>query len=94
MMQDCCKQAIIQKVDVVNEAIAHRIVNELANDYLRIFDFVTYEDAVREVMESRATKALNKQDKTYLLRNLFVLEYRQEDKIRYAVHPCLRKVMP
>jgi len=90
-MQDCCKLAIVEKMSVINYSIAKMAVNEHINQYYRIFDFPEYSEKVREVALTK--KKIDNKTLIYLLRYLFVLEYRYRQNIWYDVHPCLKDAL-
>ena len=88
-MQKACKIAVMNEADRIDEGIAQQVIDGHVNDYLRLFD-LPYEDKVKEVIQG---KEIRKDDLIYLLRYLFVLEYRSEGKLWFDAHPCLREAL-
>ena len=91
-MQDACKIAVMNEADRIDETIAQHAIDEHVNDYFRLFDYLKYQRNVREVCEG---KDIGKEDLIYLLRYLFVLEYRSQEKdnIWFDAHPCLKAAL-
>ncbi len=92
-MRSACKKSIDMGTPIINQTIAEEVIKEHANEYERLFDFLNYETDAREIMETRKVKKIEKTALTYLVRYLFVLEYRQQDTTWFDVHPCLKKVL-
>ena len=92
-MQDACKQAIVNDFTIVDKDIAEQVINQTANQYKRLFDFPNYREEVKKIASESQRDEVENQDLIYLLKYLFVLEYRFEDELWYDVHPCLKKVL-
>ncbi|MCP4110713.1 MAG: AAA family ATPase [Desulfobacteraceae bacterium] len=90
-MQEACNVAIVDKSDVISTEIAERAVNKYINDYYRVFDFPIYAEKVRKIVETR--KKVDNKTLVYLLRHLFVLEYRHDEKLWYDAHPCMKNAL-
>ncbi|MGK7874097.1 MAG: P-loop NTPase fold protein [Xenococcaceae cyanobacterium] len=92
-MQDACKEAIVNDSTIIDKDLAEQVINKTANHYKRLFDFPNYREDVSKIsIDSQRDKVENK-DLIYLLKYLFVLEYRFKDELWYDVHPCLKKVI-
>ena len=91
-MQDACMMAIKTKSEIIDNTVSEQVINSLKIDYYRLFDFPKYEDKVKEIMHNRDIK-IDNEILMYLLRYLFVLEYRHKDKLWYDAHPCLKDVI-
>jgi len=93
LMQDACKLAIVETSDVIDNDIIESTINEHINDYYRIFDYQEYADKVSTIAETK--QKIDNKTLVYLLRYLFVLEYRhgRNKKLWYDVHPCLKKTL-
>ncbi len=92
-MQDACSIASLKEVSIIDQAIAQEATSELVNDFYRIFDFPEYRDSVEEIMKSKEKKKIKNTTLVYLLKYLFVVEYRHRNKPWYDAHPCLKKAM-
>ena len=92
-MQDACKKAIIKKSPVIEKDIAEQVINETANHYKRLFDFPNYKEDVEKIASKSQRDEVDSEKLVYLLKYLFILEYRFEDELWYDVHPCLKKVL-
>ncbi len=90
----CGKSTILNKVAEELRNNFH-LVSFSAADTLNMNDVETIdilEDVKKIASESQRNEVENK-DLIYLLKYLFVLEYRFEDELWYDVHPCLKKVL-
>ncbi|MGK7958201.1 MAG: P-loop NTPase fold protein [Crocosphaera sp.] len=92
-MQDACKQAIVKCSTVIDKDIAEDVINEAVNHYDRLFDFPNYADEVEKIVRASKRTNLTNQNLIYLLKYLFVLEYRFERDLWYDAHPCLKKLL-
>lgn len=92
-MQDACKEAIVNEVNKIDKNIAEKIINKTANQYKRLFDFPNYREDVEKLASESQRNEIDSKKLIYLLKYLFVLEYRFEDDLWYDVHPCLEKVL-
>ncbi|NES85769.1 MAG: AAA family ATPase [Moorea sp. SIO2B7] len=92
-MQDACKKAIVNDSDIIDKDIAEQVINETANHYKRLFDFPNYKEDVKKIVSKSQRNEIENKDLIYLLKYLFVLEYRFKDNLWYEVHPCLKKVL-
>ncbi len=92
-MQDACKEAIVNDSTIIDKDIAEQVINETANHYKRLFDFPNYREDVKKIASESQRDEVENKDLIYLLKYLFVLEYRFEDDLWYDVHPCLKKVL-
>ncbi|MDM8564276.1 AAA family ATPase [Candidatus Halobeggiatoa sp. HSG11] len=90
-MQDACKLAIVDKLEKIERATVEKAVNTHVNDYYRVFDFSKYAESVQRIADTK--KTIDNDTLVYLLRYLFVLEYRYEQRLWYDVHPCLSKAV-
>jgi ABC-type lipoprotein export system ATPase subunit len=90
-MQDACKLAIVEKSAKIEQNTVESAINAHINDYRRVFDFPNYAEKVQHIAKTK--KMIDNKTLVYLLRYLFVLEYRQGDKLWYDVHPCLNKAL-
>ena len=93
MMQDACKQSIVERSPIIDQTIAQDVINELINHYERLFDSPNYEKEVQKIIKNSKRNDLTNKNLIYLLKYLFILEYRFKGKLWYDVHPCLRKVI-
>ncbi len=93
-MQDACKKAIVQNAEVITQNIAEDVINDAVNHYEQKFDFLTYKEEVITIKETHKRSSITNKNLIYLLRYLFVLEYKLKNgKLWYDVHPCLEKVL-
>ena len=92
-MQDACKEAIINDSTTIDKDIAEQVINKTANHYKRLFDFPKYKEDVIKISNESQRDEIENEKLIYLLKYLFVLEYRLEDDLWYDVHPCLKKVL-
>jgi len=90
-MQDACKLAIVDKSLRIEPATVGNAINAHINDYYRVFDFPKYIEKVQYIAETK--KTIDNETLVYLLRYLFVLEYRHNQELWYDVHPCLNKAL-
>lgn len=90
-MQQACKLAIVEKSDVINKEISEDSVNEYINDYYRVFDFPKFAEKVISIAKTK--QKVDNETLVYLLRYLFVLEYRHGKKLWYDAHPCMTKAL-
>ncbi|MCP4349950.1 MAG: AAA family ATPase [Desulfobacterales bacterium] len=93
-MQEACSLAIVDKFDVISTEIAESAVNKYINDYYRLFDFSIYAEKVRYIVGTR--QKVDNKTLVYLLRHLFVLEYRHGrhgKDIWYDAHPCMKNAL-
>ncbi|MBF0497366.1 MAG: AAA family ATPase [Deltaproteobacteria bacterium] len=90
-MRDACKEAILRNSSSINLAITERVKAKQVNDYYRLFDYQTYGQTAISVRDTRKRPLEN--HLTYLLTNLFVLEYRLGNDLWYDAHPCLKEVL-
>ncbi|MCP4350008.1 MAG: AAA family ATPase [Desulfobacterales bacterium] len=90
-MQNTCKLAIVDKSDVISTEIAESAVNEYINDYYRVFDFSIYAEKVRAIVDTK--QKVDNETLVYLLKHLFVLEYRHGKELWYDAHPCMKKAL-
>lgn len=89
--QDACNLAMVRQSPVIDREIAENAVNKHINDYYRVLDFPEYADKIRRVAEIR--QKIDNKTLVYLLRYLFVLEYRHRNKLWYDAHPCMKKAL-
>ena len=92
-MQDACKKAIVNNATIIDKDTAEQIINETSNHYKRLFDFPNYREDVMKISSNSQRDKIENKDLIYLLKYLFVLEYRFKDELWYDVHPCLKKVL-
>ncbi len=92
-MQDACKEAIVNEVSKIDQKIAEKVINKTTNQYKRLFDFPNYIEDVKKIDSESQRNEIENKKLIYLLKYLFVLEYRFEDELWYDVHPCLEKVL-
>ena len=90
-MQDACKLAIVDKSAKIELSTVESAVNAHINDYYRVFDFPQYAEKVQDIAKTK--KKIDNETLVYLLRYLFVLEYRYKKKLWYDVHPCLNEAL-
>jgi nucleoside-triphosphatase THEP1 len=90
-MQDACKLAIMDNASVINQSTVEEVIDDYINDYYRVFDFPNYTEKVQHIAQTN--KTVDNKTLVYLLRYLFVLEYRYRRKLWYDVHPCLNKAL-
>ncbi len=90
-MQDACMQAIVNEASVIDQDNVEEVINEPINDYYCVFDFPTYAEKVNYIAKTK--KTVDNETLVYLLRYLFVLEYRHHKTLWYDVHPCLNKAL-
>lgn len=81
----------MDKLEKIERATAEKVVNAHVNDYYRVFDFSKYAENVQRIADTK--KTIDNDTLVYLLRYLFVLEYRYEQQLWYDVHPCLSKAV-
>ena len=93
-MQDACTEVIVSNSRVIDKDIAEVVIIETINDYYRLFDFPNYQDEVQKIASGLQRRDLESEKLIYLLKNLFILEYKLKGKLRwYNVHPCLKRVL-
>ncbi|MDJ0902744.1 MAG: P-loop NTPase fold protein [Xenococcus sp. MO_188.B8] len=92
-MQDACKEAIVNEATIIDKDIAEDVINETVNHYNRLFDYPNYGDEVAKIIGQSDRTSLTNRNLIYLLKYLFVLEYRFEGELWYDAHPCLKKVI-
>ncbi len=93
-MQDACNLVLVKKSALINQAIAEKAVNKLTIHYYKVFDFPKYIKQVKVIAESKQKEDIDNEILVYLLRYLFVLEYRQsDDEMWYDIHPCFKKAI-
>jgi hypothetical protein len=90
-MQDACMQAITDSASVIDQNNVEDVVNEQINDYYRLFDFPIYAEKVKYIAETK--KTVDNDTLVFLLRYLYVLEYRHHKTLWYDVHPCMKKAL-
>jgi GTPase SAR1 family protein len=90
-MQDACKLALVDNLSVIDQSTVEDGINDHILDYYRVFDFPTYVEKVKYIAQTK--KTIDKKTLVYLLRFLFVLEYRHNKELWYDVHPCLNKAL-
>jgi len=90
-MQDACKLAIVDKSAKIELTTVESAINAHINDYSHVFDFPQYTEKVQYIAKTK--KTIDNKTLVYLLRYLFVLEYRHGKKLWYDVHPCLNKAL-
>lgn len=93
LMQDACKKAVLNEVSQIEIGIAEQVINEMANHYKRLFDYPNYQDKVEKINNESKRNEVETKDLVYLLRYLFILEYRLNGDLWYEVHPCLTRVL-
>jgi nucleoside-triphosphatase THEP1 len=93
LMQDACKKAILNESSQIDIGIAEQVINEMANHYKRLFDYPNYREKVEKIKDHSARNEVQTKDLVYLLRYLFILEYRLNGDLWYEVHPCLKRVL-
>ncbi|MEA5536222.1 P-loop NTPase fold protein [Crocosphaera sp. XPORK-15E] len=92
-MQDACKEAIVSESMIIDQNIAEKVINKTANQYKRLFDFPNYREYIEKIADKSQRDEIENIKLIYLLKYLFILEYRFEDDLWYDVHPCLKKVL-
>jgi len=91
-MQDACKLAIVENSDAIDQRIIENTLSEHINDYYRVFDFPKYAEKVNLIAQTK--QKLDNETLVYLLRYLFVLEYRHgRNHLWYDAHPCMKKAL-
>lgn len=93
LMQQACKKVMSKKHNIIDKGICQEVINETANHYKRLFDFPNYEEYIEKIMDKSERNEVNNETLIYLLKYLFVLEYRLNGELWYDVHPCLKKVI-
>ncbi len=92
-MQDACKKAIVHDAKIIDKTIAEQVINSTANHYKRLFDFPNYREYVMKISSNSQRSEIENKKLIYLLKYLFILEYRFKDDLWYDAHPCLKKIL-
>ena len=93
IMRDACHNVVRTKGNNIDQDIAEKVINNIANTYKRLLDIPVQKDNIEEIMKTKQRDKIEKKDLIYLLKYLFVLEYRLQKDLWYDVHPCLEKYL-
>ena len=93
LMQDACKEAFTINSAIIDKNIAEDIISDKVNDYYRLFDSTKYSQDIKEIINTLNKNKIDDEKLIYLLKNLFVLEYRLKRNLWYDAHPCLKKAL-
>ncbi len=92
-MQNACEEANLNNSSIIDKNIAKDIISDTVNDYYRLFDGTKYLSDIQKIIEQLDKSEIDDDKLIYLLKKLFVLEYRLKRNLWYDAHPCLKKAL-
>ncbi|MGE0087587.1 MAG: hypothetical protein AB7S75_24520 [Desulfococcaceae bacterium] len=89
-----CKIAVSEKKEQMDEKTAGLAVTEMADTFMRFFDFEEYGDTVKKIIRTKNMKGTGSKTLGYLLKYRFVLEYGSGDEPQQSdAHPWLKEAL-